>query len=53
MFSQCVYSASWSDSDFIPEGKQNIESAAFALSRFVKLLPLLSLSQCVFFKMLQ
>lgn len=25
MFSQCVYSASWSDSDFIPEGKQNIE----------------------------
>lgn len=48
MFSQCVYSASWSDSDFIPESNQNIESTMFALNRFVKLFPLLSLSHCVF-----
>jgi len=50
MFSRCVYSASCSDSDFIPEGKQNIGSMVFALNRFVKLLPLLSLSYCVFLK---
>lgn len=49
MFSQYVYSASWSDSDFIPEGKQNRESTvAFALGRFVKLLVLLPLSHCGF-----
>lgn len=49
MFLQCVYSASWSDSDFIPDGEQNIESrAAFALGRFVKLLVLLPLSHCGF-----
>lgn len=49
MFSQCVYSASWSGCDFIPEGKQNIESMAFALNRFVKVVVAVIFNTVLFF----